>query len=121
MSTDATISNLEERLRSAQLKSDTNELSLLLDDSLVFSALDGAVAGKIDDISLHKSPDFRITRMNVIDREIRCHENAAIVNVLMDAAAEFGGSLQSNNIRYIRVWYRFSDGWRIISGSMRLE
>lgn len=121
MSTESTIASGEERLRLAQLKSDIDELSALLDDTLLFSALDGSVVGKIEDLNLHRSSEFRIAKMDMIDRQIQCYENAAVVNVLMDTSAEIGGVSQSNKIRYIRVWYRFSDGWRIISGSMRAE
>lgn len=121
MNTEATISEYEERLRRAQLTSDIAELSLLLDDKLVFSALDGSVIGKADDLNLHRSPGFRITRMEVVERKIQSYENAAVVNVLMDASAEFGDTTRTDKIRYIRVWSRFPDGWRIIAGSMRIE
>lgn len=121
MDIEATIIDQEERLRVAQLKSNTDELTLLIDNSLVFSALDGIIIGKDQDLNMHRSPDFRINKMDVINREIKCLENAAIVNVLMDTVAVISGAPQSNIIRYIRVWHKFSDGWRIISGSMRPE
>ena len=121
MSTESEIINYEERLRSAQLKSDIEELSILLDDGLIFSVFDGSVIGKNEDLNLHRSADFHITKMDVIDRSIQCYENAAVVNVLMNASAETGGVAQSNLIRYVRVWYRFGGSWRVISGSMRIQ
>src|SRR5690606_23834959 len=45
----------EERLRIAQLESDVAELARLLDDELMFTALDGSVVGKRDDLELHRS------------------------------------------------------------------
>jgi hypothetical protein len=121
MSIKSVIDSYEERLRVAQLKSDIDELSILLDDTLVFSALDGSVVGKMDDLNLHKSSQFRISKIDLIERKIQCYKNAAVVNALMDVSAEIGGVTQSNKLRYIRVWYRFHNGWRIISGSMRAE
>ena len=121
MTNESVIDSYEERLRLAQLKSDIDELSILLDDTLVFSALDGSVVGKTDDLNLHKSSKFRISKIDLLERTIQCHKNAAVVNALMDVSAEIGGVAQSNKLRYIRVWYRFNNGWRIISGSMRAE
>lgn len=54
MGIEETIVEWEERLRLAQLKSDIVELSILLDENMVFSALDGSVIGKRDDLNLHE-------------------------------------------------------------------
>lgn len=121
MSIEKTIIGYEERLRLAQLGSDVEELNNLLADALIFSAWDGSIVGKDDDLNLHRSPEFRITKMDVIDRKIICFDGSAIVNVLMDASAEFGGETENKTFRYVRVWHEFPDGWRIISGFMRVE
>ena len=121
MNIEKTIVDLESRLREAQLQSNIEELSCLIDDDIVFSGLDGSVLGKEDDLNLHKLAEFQITRMNLISREIRLFENTVVVNVLMDACAVFNGQPQADKIRYIRVWHKFPDGWRIISGNMRTE
>ena len=121
MNTEEIVIELEDRLRSAQLKSDISELSRLLDNQLVFSGLDGSIVSREADLNLHKMDEFKITKMDLISREIHWHENAAVVNTVMDACAEFSGNLQADKIRYIRVWHKSSAGWRVISGSMRLE
>lgn len=61
MSNESEIGKVEERLRVAQLKGGTDELSLLLDNALSFTILDGTLVSKMDDMNLHKSPHFRIT------------------------------------------------------------
>ncbi|MCE5365269.1 nuclear transport factor 2 family protein [Pseudomonas anguilliseptica] len=119
MSNELDISKVEERLRIAQLKGDTDELSLLLDNSLSFTALDGTLVSKVDDLNLHKSPNFSITKMNVINRWSQCFEYAAVVSTLMNVAFVIDGVTKNQKIRYIRVWYRFGDDWRIVSGSMK--
>lgn len=121
MTIEETITGYEERLRLAQLGSDVEELNRLLADALIFSAWDGCVVGKSDDLNLHRSPEFQITRMEVIDRNIVCFDGVAIVNVVMDTSAEFGGNAEDKKIRYVRVWHQFPDGWRIISGFMKME
>ncbi len=121
MNIEQAISELEERLRKAQLNSDLKELSALIDDNLVFSGLDGAIIGKEDDLNLHKSEDFRISQMDLIERKIQPFGTTVVVNTLMGATAIIGGEIQSDKIRYIRVWHHFPEGWRIISGSMSVE
>lgn len=120
MSIDNEIIELENRLRQAQLRSDVDELGLLIDNNLVFSDLSGNIIGKEDDLNFHKNSYFKITKMDVIDRKISCFDNTAVVNVLMDASAIFGQEVRNDRIRYVRVWHKFSEGWRLISGSMRV-
>ncbi len=119
MSNEFDISKVEERLRIAQLKGDIDELSLLLDNSLSFTALDGTLVSKVDDLNLHKSPNFSITKMNVINRWSQCFEYAAVVSTLMNVTSIIDGITKNQRIRYIRIWYRFGDDWRVVSGSMK--
>ena len=121
MKIDDAMTEFEERLRVAQLNSDVDELALLLDDNLMFSAINGEIISKKDDITLHKSPGFEITKMDLIDRKIQPFEGVAVVNTLMHVTATIDGNIQSDKLRYIRVWHEFSDGWRIIAGSMHIE
>lgn len=116
-----TISELEDRLRIAQLKSDIEELSALIDENLIFSGLDGTILGREDDLNLHKSEDFHIAKMDLVERKIQPFETTVVVNTLMNATAVFSGKDQSDKIRYIRVWHKFPEGWRIVSGSMSVE
>lgn len=115
------ITQLEERLSLAQLTSDIGELSDLIDDNIVFAGLDGSILNKQDDLNLHKSDKFKITKMELIERKIQAYENTVVVNTLMDTCAVFGNDSQCDKIRYIRVWHKLPDGWRIISGSMHVE
>ena len=118
---EATITEHEELLRLARLKSDIDELTILIDDGIIFSAMDGGIVGKEDDLNLHKPPDFRITKLDVIERKIKSFDSSVVVSTLIDASALFRTNEQNDKIRYICVWHKFPEGWRIISGSMRAE
>lgn len=120
MDIEEAISGLEERLRQAQLNSDINELSILIDDKLTFVAPDGSIISKDDDLNLHQSGNFKITKMELIERHIQAFENTVVVNTLMDESAIFDGHVQNDKIRFIRVWHQFTDRWRIISGCMHM-
>src|SRR5690554_4582758 len=85
---------LEERLRIAQLASDVEELALLIDDSLVFTGLDGNIVSMQDDLNLHRSEEFEITKMELVDRQILPSDNAVVVVSLVDAAANVNATGQ---------------------------
>lgn len=118
MRNDIDVGVVEERLRVAQLKGDVEELSALLDNSLSFIALDGTLVSKTDDLNLHRSPGFFITKMEMINRRVQCFEYAAVVSTLMDVTSIMDGVAKNQKIHYIRVWYRFDNDWRVVSGSM---
>src|SRR5262245_46616560 len=108
----------EEELRQAQLSGDVAALDRLIDDALVFTALDGRVVGKADDLALHRSGRLRITRMDPADRHILDLGQVAVVSVLMQASAVLDGGEVSGPLRYTRVWCERSDGWRVVAGHM---
>lgn len=108
----------EERLRQAQLKGDVATLDQLLDAALLFTALDGSVIGKGDDLALHRSGRLRIARMEPKDFRVLHLDKVAVVSVEMDAEAVFDGAHSSGRLRYTRVWVQRPEGWRIIAGHM---
>lgn len=108
----------EERLRIAQLKGDVAELEKLLDDDLMFTALDGAIVGKRDDLELHRSGRLRITRMEPIERRVMILGDIAVVSAKMSAAASIDGAVSEGLLRYTRVWCERTDGYRIVAGHM---
>jgi ketosteroid isomerase-like protein len=108
----------EEELRQAQLNGDVAALDRLIDDALVFTALDGRVVGKADDLALHRSGRLRITRMDPADRHILHLGTVAVVSVLMQASAILDGGEVSGPLRYTRVWCERADGWRVVAGHM---
>jgi ketosteroid isomerase-like protein len=118
MSVDEEILACEAELRRAQLESDVAALDRLLDDALVFAGLDGAVASKSDDLSLHRSGRMRITRMEPIERRLLHLGVTSVVSVQMDAAAILDGVPVSGKLRYTRIWHKRPGGWRVVAGHM---
>ncbi|HTA43691.1 MAG TPA: nuclear transport factor 2 family protein [Bryobacteraceae bacterium] len=119
MSVDDEILACEEELRRAQLNSDAAVLERLLDDQLLFTSMDGTLATRSDDLSMHRSGRLRITRMDPIDRQILHLGATSIVSVCMSAEAVMDGSPIAATIRYTRVWHkRQEDGWRLVAGHM---
>jgi ketosteroid isomerase-like protein len=108
----------EDELRRAMLSGDVAALDRLLDDALMFVAVDGSVASKADDLLMHRSGRMRITKLEPSDRRIGEHGDIALVTVKMDASAIIDGATVNNVLRYTRVWSKKSGAWRIIGGHL---
>jgi hypothetical protein len=110
----------EDELRRAQLASDVDALNRLLDERLLFTAIDGALVTKADDLSLHRSGRLRITRMEPIERSMLHLGDTSVVITKMDAAAVLDGSPMNSILCYTRVWHRGSGEWRVVAGHMTI-
>jgi len=108
----------EAELRNAQLTGDVELLDRLLDDLLVFTTIDGTLANKSDDLSLHRSGRLRINRMDPSDRHLLHLGETSVVSVRMNAEAVMDGVPVAATLRYTRVWHRRTDGWRLVAGHM---
>jgi ketosteroid isomerase-like protein len=118
MSIDEEILACEAEIRDAQLKSDVAVLDRLLDDALVFTAIDGTLASKSDDLSLHRSGRLRITKMDPSDRRLLHLGATSVVSVRMNAEAVIDGVPVAATLRYTRIWHRRPEGWRLVAGHM---
>jgi ketosteroid isomerase-like protein len=103
----------EERLVKAQLAGDVGELDALMADDLVYTGMAGELAGKGDDLALHRSGRFRITRMELVERTLVDLGDAVVVISLMDTAALLDSSQLAGQLRYTRVWARAGQGWSL--------
>jgi ketosteroid isomerase-like protein len=110
VSIDDEILACEAELRHAQLTGDAAVLDRLLDDLLVFTTIDGTLASKSDDLSLHRSGRLRITRMDPSDRHMLHLGETSVVSVRMNAEAVMNGVPVTATLRYTRVWHKRSDG-----------
>jgi ketosteroid isomerase-like protein len=110
----------EVQLRRAQLTADVAELDRLLDDSLVFTTLEGTLASKSDDLRLHRSGQLRITKMDPTDRQMLHLGETSVVSVRMDAEAIVNGTPITATLRYTRIWHKRPGGWRLVAGHMSI-
>jgi len=118
MNADEEILECETELQRAQLASDVDALRRLLGDELVFTSIDGSLATKNDDLSLHRSGRLRITRMEPVERRLLHLGVTSIVSVKMDAAAVLDGVSMTGMLRYTRVWHKRSGNWQVVAGHM---
>jgi ketosteroid isomerase-like protein len=108
----------ETALREAMLSNDVEALDRLIDDDLMFTAIDGSVVGKQDDLAAHRARLLRATRLEPSERRIQTFGDTAVVSVRVDLEGTYGGAPASGAYRYTRIWRRKPDGWRIVAGHM---
>jgi hypothetical protein len=111
----AEISALEERLRIAELGPEPHVFEELLDCELLIVAEDGQMHfAKSKIVEAHqpgKAPKF--TEVNMNDVLILDHGGAAVVV----CTGTFVGPQGTFTRKFMRVWVRKADGWKIVAGS----
>lgn len=115
---DDVIQAREAELRQAQLSGDVAALDRLIDDDLIFTAIDGSLVAKADDLEMHRSGRLKITMMEPRDWKIRHLGSTAIVSVRMAFEGVMDGADVGGALRYTRVWQEWPDGWRVVAGHM---
>ncbi len=108
----------EAELREAMLTNDVAALDRLLDDALMFTALDGTIVGKQEDLDSHRARRLRLTRLDPSDRHILHCGTTVIVSVRMDHEGTWDGAPVGGALRYTRVWYKRPEGWRVVAGHL---
>lgn len=108
----------EAALRDAMFANDIDALDRLLDDALIFTALDGTVIGKQWDLDAHRARRLRLARMEASDRHVVRLGAVAVVSVRMDLAGTWDGAPVEGSYRYTRVWAERPGGWRIVAGHL---
>lgn len=116
--TETQILRLEERLRSAMLRGDADELDALIDDRMVFVGPDGLVYGKEDDLALYRSGEQRLRRLELREFGVEVHAASAVVAAVTDLEGNFRSDVFAGRYRYLRVWSRSGLDWRVIAGSV---
>jgi uncharacterized protein (TIGR02246 family) len=107
---------LEERLRQAELGPDPAFFETHLADDAIMLTGDGKPAfAKAQIVEAHrpgKGPKF--IRVDMSEMQIVAHECAAVVTCVgVYATVE-----SSFCLRFMRVWVRKGDGWRIVAGTV---
>jgi len=112
------IIKLEEELRQAMLNNNVEKLDELIDDSLVFMIPDGNVATKQMDLLAHRDKIQKISELTASEQIIKFHENFAVVTVKVKLAGIYGKIDISGKYRYLRIWKKISNNWKIVAGSV---
>jgi hypothetical protein len=114
-SVESEIREVEERLRKAELGPDPEVFDRLLDDDMVLVSEGQIMRPKAYIVEAHTPGKAqKIDRVDVRDMEIVDHGNVAVVS----CTGDFHGPKGRFVFKFMRVWAKKADGWRIIAGSM---
>jgi hypothetical protein len=113
---EAEIAELEERLRLAEVGPDAKFFEEVLDDNAVLVSEEGQpVLAKAMVVAAHQpgaGPKF--TRVEMSDVKIIEHGVAAVVT----CRGTYEGPGVSVSLKFMRVWLKKSNGWKIVAGSI---
>ncbi|HEY9776575.1 MAG TPA: nuclear transport factor 2 family protein [Planktothrix sp.] len=109
------IRELEERLAQADRVPDPEVFSTLLDDHFVI-AFDGKICQAKENIVAAHQPSTaqKFDRVELRDLQIVDHGSTAVVTCI----GEFEGPTEAFVFKFMRVWAKKSDGWKIVAGAM---
>jgi hypothetical protein len=114
-STEAEILALEEKLRLAELGPDPEFFEKHIDKNMIFVGEGKAHRPKDHIVEAHSpGKGTKFTRVDMSEMNIVDHGNTAVVTV----TGTYEGPLGTQVLKFMRVWAKKEEGWRIIAGSM---
>lgn len=115
---DPEITELEARIRAAQLTADIRALDTLISDDLLFTGPNGELGTKAQDLEAHGSGAVRFRKHEPEELRIRrIGENVAVTALRANLTVEVAGNSVSGTYRYTRVWARENnEPWQVVGG-----
>ncbi|MCY1481088.1 hypothetical protein D3C87_68010 [compost metagenome] len=107
----------ENKLFSAQLVSNVDQLDQLLHDDLVAVAPTGQILTKEMDLNSHKAKTMIIEDASTEIDDIRIMGDTALSIVTMTAKGKMMGTPLEGKFRYFRVWKRFDGILKVVGAS----
>lgn len=106
----------ERRLQAAQLTSDVDALTELIDDEARFTGPDGNLHSKWDDLRAHESGQQVISRVDEEDLHVLATTHVGVTWFLGTLEGTVGGQPLVARMRYTRTWiHDGQSGWRIVA------
>lgn len=113
------IARMEEELRRAMLAGDVETLDRLISDRLLFAGPDGQLATKAQDLRAHGEGVVKFLRHEPDQLEMRrVNASCVVVSQRTYLEVEVAGTVHRGWHRYIRVWVREGEAWRILAGQV---
>ena len=108
----------ETALLHAMTTNDVARLDDLLHDDLLFNGPDGQTGTKVQDLANYRSGGIHLHRAEASDRLVSAIGDDVVVAVTVTLEGSYLGMRADGRYRYLRVWKRIGDAWRVIAGSV---
>lgn len=115
-----TIKQLETELQQAMLTSDVKKLDELISEELIFTIPTGQVANKQMDLDAHRTGVQKLTKLELVEQTIKCHDSFAVVAAKMLLEGTFGPETISGNFCYTRVWAALNGSLQVVAGHVSM-
>ena len=111
--TEVEVLELENALRDAELKPDSDFFQTYLDDEMVMVTEGKCCKPKAMIVEAHKSGgEHKLTKVEMSEMQVVAHGDSAVVT----CTGEYEGPKGTFQMKFMRVWTRKPEGWRIVSG-----
>jgi ketosteroid isomerase-like protein len=114
-SVEAAVLNAEQRWEEALTKADAAALENLYDDTLVYTHSNGKVDNKSSYISAIKAGATKYESMKRDDIKVNVYGDAAVVTCHWEVHIASNGNKVDMNARYLHVYIRHKDGWKLVA------
>jgi ketosteroid isomerase-like protein len=106
----------ERRLQAAQLASDVEALTELIDDRAIFTGPDGNLYSKQDDLRVHGTGHQVMSRVDEEELRVLATAQIGVTWFLGTLEGAIGGQPLVARMRYTRTWIHDDQaGWKIIA------
>jgi hypothetical protein len=110
------IDEYESALRDAMLTNDVGALDQLLDDHLVFTAPNGRVLSKEDDLSAHRAKLLRLDRLDLYETRVHTIGPMILTTTKAYLSGYFDAVAIGGIFAYTRLWRQSGTRWRVVAG-----
>lgn len=107
----------ERRLQAAQRDGDIDTLDALLHPRVVSAGPDGRVFTKEDDLDAYWSVSLRMVRLVEEPIDVRDDGTTGVTQIVAAMEVIHEGSEVSARLRYMRLWVREDDQWRVLAAT----
>lgn len=107
---------LEDELRIAMLAGDAGAMTALLDDRLVFTAPDGSLLSKSQDLAAHETGWLKLWAIDATEASLHSVDTMVLTTTRANLSGSLDGAAFAGPFVYTRLWSRSSGRWRIAAG-----
>lgn len=108
------IDELERSLRDAMLSADVSTLDRITASDFVWTHSSGTVDAKPAWLERFRSATSRYTKLDPSGVEVRSYGNVVLVSGYLDMTFVSSSGATELPLRFLRVWNRQGDGWRLV-------
>jgi hypothetical protein len=114
------IRQLERAWNQAEAAQQVNEVSNLVDDTLVYTDYDGSIMNKSEYLKWVAAPDQKADHLFDEGMTVHIYANAAVVNGIYRESGTNKGKKYVIRSRYTDTWIRYGNVWRCVASHSTL-